>query len=79
MDLTLLIGTSGMLILLIAFILDLMDKLDDDTIASNALNAIGAGILIYYAYQLKSYPFLVLESVWMLSAAYKGFKISGKS
>ncbi|MCK4967836.1 MAG: hypothetical protein KAS12_02165 [Candidatus Aenigmarchaeota archaeon] len=70
-NLTLIIGTIGMLFLLIAFVLDLFNKFTQETIFYNVFNIIGSGLLIYYAYVLKSIPFLVLEIVWMSFATYK--------
>jgi len=70
-DLILIIGTIGMLCLLIAFILNLLKKITQDSLAYNTLNIIGGGLLTYYAYVLNSIPFLILEAIWTLFAIYK--------
>ncbi|MDY6770947.1 MAG: hypothetical protein SV186_03250 [Candidatus Nanohaloarchaea archaeon] len=70
-DATLVIGTTGMLLLLVAFVLNLVERLAQDDTWYTALNFVGGGLLVYYAYALNSYPFLVLELVWTLSAGYK--------
>ena len=70
-NLTLIIGTIGMLFLLIAFVLNLFNKFTQGTVFYNILNIIGGGLLIYYAYALNSIPFLILEAVWTLFATYK--------
>ncbi|MDY6777828.1 MAG: hypothetical protein SVU32_04120 [Candidatus Nanohaloarchaea archaeon] len=68
---TLVIGTSGMLLLLVAFVLNLLKKMTQDSVTYNVLNLVGGALLIYYAYALNSYPFLVLEAVWTGFAGYK--------
>jgi len=70
-DLTLIIGIAGMFILLIAFILNLFVKLSQDSITYGLLNTIGGLLLAFYAYTIESFPFLVLEMVWTISAFYK--------
>ncbi len=69
-DITVIIGTAGMLLLLAGFVGNMLKKLSSDSVAYNALNILGGGILIYYAYSLNSVPFLILEGVWAGFAAY---------
>lgn len=70
-DVNILIGTSGMLLLLVAFIRDEFIKDYENTITYNMLNFGGGGLLTYYAYTLNSLPFLILESIWTIFAGYK--------
>ncbi len=70
------IGTAGMILILLAFVLDLLNKLDDDTKLYNLMNLAGAALLFYYAYYLFSLPFMILQSVWAGFAGYKLIKIS---
>jgi hypothetical protein len=70
-DLILVIGTIGMLILLIAFVLNLLKKIMQDSITYNVLNILAGGILAFYAFVLNSIPFLILEIIWTLFALYK--------
>lgn len=70
-DINLLFGVVGMLLLLTAFALNLMKKITHDSISYILLNILGAGISTYYAWTLDAYPFVVLEAVWALFAAYK--------
>jgi nicotinamide riboside transporter PnuC len=70
-DLVVIIGIIGMLFLLSAFALNLFTKVTENWLIYNVLNIIGAGLLAYYAYILKSFPFLILESIWILFAVYK--------
>lgn len=65
------IGVIGMIFLLTAFALNLFKKVTQDSFIYNIFNIIGAGLLAYYAYALKSVPFLILEAIWILFAVYK--------
>ncbi|MEW5897402.1 MAG: hypothetical protein AB1668_06930, partial [Nanoarchaeota archaeon] len=68
----LLSGIAGMLCILTAFVLDeFFNKWSRDTVKYNLMNIVGSGLLIYYAYTLASWPFIILNSVWMLVAAIK--------
>tara|TARA_Y100000034_G_scaffold126283_1_gene177284 strand:- start:168 stop:404 length:237 start_codon:yes stop_codon:yes gene_type:complete len=75
----LIIGVVGMLFILIGFVLEeFWNKFNQDTIAYNLLNILGAGLLIYYAYSLRSWPFGILNGVWVLAALVKLIKILKK-
>lgn len=65
MDTTLIIGTSGALIVLIAFILNQIKKWKGDYLIYDVFNFVGSLLLVIYAIILSSYPFLVLNFVWM--------------
>lgn len=65
------VGTAGMVLLLVAFVLNLTGRTEEDTVLYNGLNLIGALLLMVYAYWLASWPFLVLEAVWAAAAGHK--------
>jgi hypothetical protein len=67
----LVIGVFGMVLILAAFIGDLFKKITEDFVIYNIMNIAGALALAYYAYALKSLPFLVLEFIWAIFAGYK--------
>ncbi|PIZ50793.1 hypothetical protein COY27_05750 [Candidatus Woesearchaeota archaeon CG_4_10_14_0_2_um_filter_33_13] len=61
-----------MFFILLAFILDeFVKRFNQNTIQYNLTNIIGSGLLAYYAYTSKVWPFLILNSVWFIVAAYK--------
>ena len=64
-------GVGGMSIILILFILNETKKLSPETTLYDAANAVGAFLLVYYAFALKSWPFLILNSVWGLFSLYE--------
>ena len=70
MDMTLLIGTLGAVLLLIGFALEQFGVIGDKSYAYDGLNVVGSGLLGWYAAILGSWPFIVLETIWALVAAY---------
>ena len=60
------IGIVGATLILVAFVLNQIGKWSKDSFSYDLVNAIGSAFLIYYAYILTSYPFMVLNAVWFL-------------
>lgn len=58
------IGSIGVAILLIAFFLNLADKLSKDNIIYLFMNLIGAGLACIASMLLKYAPFIILETAW---------------
>ena len=71
-------GIIGVVCILVAFLLDEFSKVNTKTVSYNLLNIMGSGLLMYYAYTLQSWPFVVLNGVWLLAAVIKLVKISQK-
>ena len=73
---TLIVGVGGMIFILIAFILDeFVPGFDQNTWRYNLLNIMGSGLLIYYAFSLESWPFIILNAVWLIVAVVKSVEI----
>ncbi len=73
------VGIAGMILILLAFILDeFYKKWNQNTVQYNLLNIIGSGLLVYYALTLKGWPFVILNVVWLATAGYKFWKILEK-
>jgi hypothetical protein len=66
MNLTDWIGFIGVMLLLVAFFLNLMDRLDNDSRLYIWLNILGAGIACYASIRLHYLPFIILEGMWTL-------------
>lgn len=60
------VGVVGATLVLIGFILVQTHRLRDEDIRYDLLNALGSALLLWYAYLLSSYPFMILNSVWLL-------------
>ena len=58
------IGTIGVSLLLLAYLLDLTGRLPNGKPVSLAINALGAGLACASAYMIEFWPFVVLEGVW---------------
>ena len=71
MDTGLMIGILGMVFLLVAFALNIIKKLSQDSVTYIGLNILGGGLSTYYAIVLAAIPFVILESIWTLVALYK--------
>ena len=70
------IGIAGMVFILAAFVLDEFSrKFTSESVVGNLLNILGSGLLVYYAFTLRSWPFLILNLVWCGAAMVKLGKI----
>ena len=63
-----LVGTLGVSLLLIAFALNLANKLSVTSTAYLVLNIIGAALAGISSYMITFWPFVVLEGVWTISS-----------
>jgi cytochrome bd-type quinol oxidase subunit 2 len=70
------IASIGVIILLIAFLLNLYKKLSANSKAYTFMNFLGAAICGFSSYLISFYPFVVLESIWSLVALVSLIKVS---
>jgi hypothetical protein len=70
------IASIGVIILLIAFFLNLNKRLSADSKTYILMNFIGAGICCYASWMVKFYPFVVLEGIWAFVALISLLKVS---
>ena len=68
MDSSTLIGSVGGTLLLIAFFLNLVRRLRQDSLAYITMNMFGAGLAGYASWLIGFLPFVVLEGTWCLVA-----------
>lgn len=64
------IGTLGVSILLIAFVLNQRRTISEHSRAFLVMNMVGAVLCGYSAWLVSFMPFVVLEAVWALFAAW---------
>jgi hypothetical protein len=69
------IASVGVIILLIAFLLNLYKKLPAQSNSYKLMNFVGAGLNAYASYMVSFYPFIVLEAVWALVALLSMFNV----
>lgn len=69
-----LIGSVGVTILLLAFVLNLLQKLKADSTSYLVMNVVGAGLAGVSSFMISFWPFVVLESVWVIASLIPLFK-----
>lgn len=71
------IGSIGVSILLLAFILNLLNKADKEGLVYMIMNIVGGSLACIASYLIRYIPFIILEALWTLVsvvALYKHFK-----
>ncbi len=69
------IASLGVIILLIAFLLNLYKKLPAESKTYSLLNFIGAGTCCFASWLIGFYPFIILEAIWAFVALVSLFKV----
>ncbi|KUO67839.1 MAG: hypothetical protein APF83_10630 [Lutibacter sp. BRH_c52] len=72
-------GFIGITLLLLAFFLNLMDKIKTDSLPYLLLNFMGAGIACLASVLLNYMPFVILEGCWALVSAFGLVKLITKN
>lgn len=62
------VGSVGVGLLLVAFVLNLLRIIGERSTAYLVLNLVGAGAACWYAWESGLIPFVILEGVWALTA-----------
>jgi hypothetical protein len=75
MKLSDIIASIGVIILLIAFLLNLYKTLPAESKTYSLMNFIGAGICCFASWMVSFYPFVILEGVWAFVALVSLFKV----
>ena len=60
------IGTIGVTLLLVAFLLNLLNKIGQTSIAYILLNCIGAALACLASVLINYLPFIILEGTWTI-------------
>jgi uncharacterized protein with PQ loop repeat len=68
------IGSMGVALLLIAFVLNLFKFVKEDNTGYILLNIFGAALSCYASFLINYMPFVLLESIWCLVALMAIFK-----
>jgi hypothetical protein len=68
MNTSTIIGSIGVSLLLVAFLLSLFKSIPQESIAYSLLNIIGAALAGYASWLIDYMPFVVLEGTWCLVA-----------
>ena len=60
------IGSVGVSVLLLAFVLNLLNKISRENIIYILMNCIGGALACFASYLIQYIPFIILEAVWTL-------------
>lgn len=72
------IGTIGVTMLLIAFALNIAKKITPESKSYLILNIAGAALTGVSSYLIQFWPFVILESVWVIATCIALIKTSTK-
>jgi hypothetical protein len=68
MEQSVIIGSLGLVFLLVAFLLNLTKYLTSESATYNVMNLIGASLCCYASYLIGFWPFIILEGIWAIVA-----------
>ena len=68
------IGSVGVAILLLAFLLNLLNRISKDSASYIYMNIVGSGLACTASWMIDYLPFVVLEGVWMLVSVFALFR-----
>jgi hypothetical protein len=68
-DFPTIVGSIGVGLLLLAFLLNLIKRVSRDPRTYTTLNVVGAGLACYSSYLISFIPFIILEGVWFVVSA----------
>jgi hypothetical protein len=68
-DFPTIVGSIGVGLLLLAYFLNLIKRVSQDSGIYTALNVVGAGLACYSSYLISFIPFILLEGVWFIVSA----------
>lgn len=66
LDLPLLLGILGMILILVGFFGVQTHKMNQDALGYDILNFLGSALLVYYGLVGHAWPFVILNGVWAL-------------
>ena len=64
------LGSVGVALLLLAFLMNLLKKLSQDSLPYILMNTIGAGLSCASSVLIHFFPFIILEGAWMLVSLF---------
>ncbi|MBA3648223.1 MAG: hypothetical protein H0W62_06675 [Chitinophagales bacterium] len=69
------IGFAGVGIVLVAYLLNLLGKLSQNSISYLVMNVIGAALTCYASMLIHYIPFIILEGIWTIASLISLMKI----
>jgi hypothetical protein len=72
-----LVGTIGVSLLLLAYLLNLIKRISQESKTYTLLNIVGAGLACYSSYLISFVPFVILEGTWFVVSLVALIKLLG--
>ena len=72
------IGFTGVAILLLAFLLNLLKKIQANSLPYILMNIIGAGLSCLASWMIHYIPFVILEAAWTVVSIFALIRYFGK-
>jgi hypothetical protein len=69
------VGSIGVGLLLLAYLLNLIKRVSQSSRSYTMLNVVGAGLACYSSYLINFVPFIILEGVWFVVSAIALIKL----
>ena len=76
-DFPTIVGSVGVGLLLLAYLLNLIKRVSQDSRFYATLNILGAGLACYSSYLISFIPFIILEGVWFVVSVIALIKLFG--
>jgi len=76
-DFPTIIGSVGVGMLLLAYLLNLLKRISQNSKAYTLLNVLGAGLACYSSYLISFVPFVILEGTWFVVSLIALTKVMG--
>jgi hypothetical protein len=74
-DFPTIVGSIGVGMLLLAYLLNLIKRVSQNSRFYTMLNVVGAGLACYSSYLINFVPFIILEGVWFVVSAIALIKL----
>jgi hypothetical protein len=74
-DFPTIVGSVGVGLLLLAYLLNLTKRVSQSSRPYTMLNVVGAGLACYSSYLINFVPFIILEGVWFVVSAIALIKL----
>ena len=74
-DFPTIVGSVGVVLMLLAYLSNLIKRVSQDSRIYTTLNVVGAGLACYSSYLISFIPFIILEGVWFAVSAIALIKL----
>ena len=71
------VGSAGVTLLLLAYLLNLLRRISQNSMPYVVLNVVGAGLACYSSYLIGFIPFVILEATWCVVSLVALVKLLG--